>query len=116
VVHKGIICERAYWGKEAKKLTEYERGSFERIHSENPLVEMHYEGEITPIEMITLPNIIDKLELRHPGCALRLKSIIQGLDNATVEMAVDGSGKVDLEQLKRDWKSMQDSQRKVLGI
>jgi hypothetical protein len=109
---KGVICEWAYWDKEAKRLTKYKQGEFEKIHSEKPVVAMHYDGGITPIEIITLPETITKLELRHPGCALRLRSIIQG----TVEMEVDVSGDVDLDQLQQDWKRMQDSQRSVLGI
>jgi hypothetical protein len=109
---KGVVCEWAYWDREAKRLTKYKLGEFEKLYSEKPVVTMHYDGGITPIEIITLPDTITKLELRHPGCALRLRSIIQG----TVEMEVDISGDIDLEQLKQDWKRMQDSQRNVLGI
>jgi hypothetical protein len=109
---KGVICEWAYWDKEGKHLTKYKQGEFEKLHAERPVVAMHYDGGISPIEIITLPETITKLEMRHPGCALRLRSIIQG----TVEMEVDLSGDVDLEQLKQDWKRMQDSQRSVLGI
>jgi hypothetical protein len=109
---RGVICEWAYWDKEAVRLTKYGLGEFEKHHSEKPVVAMHYDGGITPIEIITLPDTITKLESRHPGCALRLRSIIQG----TVEMEVDLSGEVDLERLRQDWKRMQDSQRSVLGI
>ena len=109
---RGVICEWAYWDKEARRLTKYKEGEFEKRHAERPIVAMHYNGGITPIEIITLPETITKLEMRHPGCVLRLRSIIQG----TVEMEVDLSGDVDLEQLRQDWKRMQDSQRSVLGI
>jgi uncharacterized protein YjbI with pentapeptide repeats len=113
---KGVICEWAYWDREAKRQTRYALGEFERLHAEKPTITMCYEGGIAPIEMITLPDITAKLESRHPDCVLRLKSIIEGLDHATVEIAVDKSGDVDLKQLKLDWKRMQVSQRQILGI
>jgi hypothetical protein len=112
---KGTICKRVYWDKEAKTPSEYEPSEFEMLHSEKPIIRMDYEGGITKIEMILLPDIIEKLSSQHPGCALRLKSIIEGLDHATVEIAVEQSGGVNLEHLKQDWKRMQIFQRKVLG-
>jgi uncharacterized protein YjbI with pentapeptide repeats len=113
---KGVACEWVYWDKEAKRLIRYERGEFEKLYSEKPVISMIYEGGIRQIEMIVLPDITAKLSLKHPGCSLRLKSIAEGSDSATVEIAIEESGTVDLEQLKRDWKTMQVSQRKVLGI
>jgi uncharacterized protein YjbI with pentapeptide repeats len=112
---KGIICESVYWDKDAKILTKYEPGEFERLHSEKPFLRLNYEGGITAIEIATLPGMITKLASEHPGCVLRLKSINQGPGGATVEIAVDEAGGVEYEQLKRESEKMQVSQREVLG-
>jgi hypothetical protein len=80
--------------------------------AEHHVISMDYQGEITPLEMSTLPDMISEIEMKYPGCALRIKSLIQELDHATVEIAVDGRGKVDLKQLEWDLKRMKLSQRK----
>jgi uncharacterized protein YjbI with pentapeptide repeats len=113
---KGAMCACVYWDKEANVLVQYGTGEFERIHAEKAIIAMTYEGGITPFEMIALPDITKELSRQHPGCVLRFKSILQGLEDDVVEIAVDKLENVDLEQIKLEWKRKQLHQRKVLGI
>src|SRR5262249_4539238 len=72
---KGVICESVYWDKEAKKLDTFEPGDFERLYSEKTRVQIKYPGGISPLEIATLPGLIQHLEALHPGAKLRFESI-----------------------------------------
>ncbi len=97
-------------------IAEHESAGVEAPRSVSRIISMEYDGEITAIEMITLPDVLAELGRRFPGSTLRLQAVIQDLKNAVVEVAVEEAGSADLEQLRQDWKQMQFSQRRMLGI
>ncbi|MBI3089065.1 MAG: pentapeptide repeat-containing protein [Candidatus Tectomicrobia bacterium] len=99
---KGVICERASWDKEGKEFTEYAPGEFERLFSDRTKVVLHYEGNISPIEVATLPAVLAKLEEEHPGCILRLQSIQGAAGGATVTIAIDDPGEHDPATLQEE--------------
>ena len=70
----------------------YSAGEFERPYADKTKIVLHYEGGINPIEIATLPALIQRIEATHPGCALRLQSIEEAPGGATVTPVVEDSG------------------------
>jgi len=102
---QGIICEAAYWDKDRKERTTYSLGEFERLYADKTKIVLHYEGGISPIEVATLPALIQQIEATHPGCILRLQSVQEDAGGATVTLVVeDGGGRNpdELHTLKAD--------------
>jgi hypothetical protein len=98
-----VTCEAAYWDEGRKERTTYNPGEFERLFADNTKIVLHYEGGINPIEIATLPALIQQIEASYPGCVLRLRSIEDGPGGATVTLVVDAPSKVgptEIEALK----------------
>ena len=62
---QNVVCESAYWDKDGKELTHYAPGEFERLYSEKTKIALHYEGGIDPLEITTLPALIQKIGNRN---------------------------------------------------
>jgi uncharacterized protein YjbI with pentapeptide repeats/class 3 adenylate cyclase len=84
---QGVICEAVYWDEAKKERTLYAPGEFERLYADKAKIVLRYEGGINPVEITTLPALIQRLEAAYQGCALRLSSI---------EEAPGGAAKVTL--------------------
>jgi hypothetical protein len=89
---QGIICEAVYWDKDRKERTIYNPGEFERLYADQTKIVLHYEGGMNPIEVATLPALIQRIEATHPGCVLRLQSIQEAPGGATVTLIVEEGG------------------------
>jgi len=96
---KRLICESAYWDKERKELTTYEPGEFERLYAEKIKVLVRYPGGMTPLEVVTLPALIQHLEASRPGCKLRFDSIQDGPGGAVATIVVEDAGDTAPEQV-----------------
>jgi uncharacterized protein YjbI with pentapeptide repeats len=86
---KEVSCEYIYWDKEAKEKTEYAPDEFERLFGEQPKIHLFYKGGINPLEVATLPALIQHLEDAHPGCKLSLLTIKSDSGGVVVELAVE---------------------------
>jgi len=94
-----------YWDEDRTKQTTYAPGEFERLYADKTKIILRYEGGIHPIEIATLPALIQQLEGKYPGCVLRLRSIEDGPGGATVTLVVEESGKIapaDLARIKAE--------------
>lgn len=85
---KGIICERAYWDQKGEQPTYYEPGEFERLYSEQPIIELFYQGGLTTFEINTLPALLHRLGTLHPECTIRLKSVEETAGGAKVSITI----------------------------
>lgn len=98
---KGVICTNAYWDKEGKESTVFAPGEFERLYAEKIKVVVKYPNGITPLEIVTLPALIQHLEASTPGCKLRFESIQDAPGGALVTIVVEDVENTSLEQLER---------------
>ena len=64
---KDIICEYAFWDKEGEKKTYYEPGEFEKLHRSHTTVEIHFQNGMDPLEIITLPALVNFINKDYPG-------------------------------------------------
>jgi len=85
---KGIICEHAHWEANAKKTSTYTPGEFERLYSEQTLIELLYEGGISTFELSTLPALLQHLSQKHDGVTISLKSVEQTGGGAKVTLTL----------------------------
>jgi uncharacterized protein YjbI with pentapeptide repeats len=85
---RGIICEAVYLDKEKKERTVFRQGEFERFYADKTKIVLHYDGGISPIEILTLPALIQRLEAEK-RCILRLYSIQEEAGGAMVTLIVD---------------------------
>jgi hypothetical protein len=111
----GIICEAVYWDRNWHERTLYSPGEFERLYADHTKIVLHYEGGINPIEIATLPALIQRIEATHPGCVLRLHSVQEGAGGATVTLIVDapsGSNPEELAALKAE---LEEQGRRLLS-
>jgi uncharacterized protein YjbI with pentapeptide repeats len=102
---RGIICETAYWDQSRQERTFYNPDEFERLYADKTKIVLYYEGGISPIEIATLPALIKRIEATHPGCVLRLQSVQEAPNGATVTLVVendDGCSPDELRTLKTD--------------
>jgi hypothetical protein len=116
---QGIICEAVYWDRAMQEETTYSQGEFERLHADKTKIILHYQGGISPIEIATLPALIQRMEATHPGCALRLHSVQDAPSGATVTLVIDNSDERnpgELETLKADIKAFQIALREERSI
>jgi len=97
---KHVICTQVYWGENAQRATKYLPSQFSYLLAEKTKLVLHYEGGIKPIEVATLPSLIQQLELEHEGCILRLESIKVAPDGATVTIIVDMDEEYNVKQLE----------------
>ena len=99
---KGIICKAVYWDKEWKKRDPYEAGVFEKLFSEKARVYIKYKGGIEPLEIATLPALIQHLQDKAPHCNLRFHSIEDASEGAIVELVIDNSDEISADNLNKD--------------
>jgi len=97
---QGIICEAVYWDKDRKERTLYNPGEFERLYADKTKIVLHYEGGMSPIEVATLPALIQRIEATHPGCVLRLQSVQEAPGGATVTLVVENDGERNPDELR----------------
>jgi uncharacterized protein YjbI with pentapeptide repeats len=96
---KGVICESAYWDKEAKEKTQYLPKEFERLFAERIKIRLFYKDGISPLEIATLPALIQHLE-EMQGCSLRFVSIIESAGGAVVELAIENTDNQSPKEIK----------------
>jgi uncharacterized protein YjbI with pentapeptide repeats len=87
---KGVTCEYIYWDKDEKEKVKYAPGEFERLFAEQTKIRLFYKNGIDPLEIATLPTLIQHLE-ELKGCALRFVSINIGAGDAVVELALENT-------------------------
>ena len=97
---KNVICESVYWDKEKQEASFYKSGEFEKLYSETIKILLHYKDGINPLEIVTLPALIQHLEVAHPGCKLRFKSIKDTSGGAVVTVAIDETGDATSEEIE----------------
>lgn len=98
---KGVICTNSYWDKEGKESTVFAPGEFERLYAEKIKVVVKYPNGITPLEIVTLPALIQHLEASSPGCKLRFESIQDAPGGALVTIVVENVEDAPSEQMER---------------
>jgi uncharacterized protein YjbI with pentapeptide repeats len=103
---KGIICDYVYWDEDAKEKTDYPVGNFERLYAEQTKIRLLYKDGISPLEVATLPALIQHLEDVHRGCRLSLLTIKSDSGGAIVELAVE-EDESSSEQLQKKLPSKQ---------
>jgi Pentapeptide repeats (8 copies) len=99
---KGVICERAFWDKGSTESSEYVPGEFERLFSEQPIVELFYKNGLSQFEFNTLPALLQHLARLHPNCKMRLKSVQETGGGAKVSITVDAEDGSLLEEIKAE--------------
>jgi hypothetical protein len=72
---RGVICPGAFWDRHGKELTEYGEGEFERLFAEKPRIVLRYAGGISPIDLIALPVIVERLQAEHLDSVLQIRSV-----------------------------------------
>lgn len=111
---KGIVCESVYWDRDAKEKTVYVPGEFERLFADKTIIRLFYKDGISPLEIVTLPSLIQRLGETHPNARLRFVSIKEESGGAVVELAIEGDEDIQpaqLKQLQADLES--EAQQKV---
>lgn len=89
---QGIVCEAAYWDRGKQERKTYRPGEFERFHADHTKIVLRYEDGIKPIEIATLPALIQWIEAAHPDCVLRLHSVQDAPGGAIVTLVVEDAG------------------------
>jgi uncharacterized protein YjbI with pentapeptide repeats len=112
---KGVICESVYWDKEAKEKTEYAPGEFERLFAEQTKIRLFYKGGISPLEIATLPALIQHLE-EMQGCSLRFVSITESAGGAVVELAIENTEELSYEKMESLTRSIKESAAQDIQI
>jgi len=98
---KNIKCEYVFWDRDGEKRAQYALGEFERLYAEKTKIILHYKDGIDPIEVATLPVLIQKLQQEHPGCRLSLQSVQADAGGSTVTIAIDESPKFDDQDVQQ---------------
>jgi uncharacterized protein YjbI with pentapeptide repeats len=86
---RGVICRGVFWDREAKELTEYKEGEFEQFFAEKPRIELRYTGGISPIDLIALPVIVERLQAEHLDSVLQIRSVQNDAGGASVVITVE---------------------------
>ena len=84
----GVICELAYWDRDAKIPTRYEPGEFERLFCDQTLIELFYEGGISTFELNTFPALLHHLSSKHPDVNIHLKTIEESGGGARITITL----------------------------
>lgn len=98
---KGVICESVYWDKKGEDANTFGPGDFERLYAEKVKVLLRYPDGISPLEVVTLPALLQHLEASRPGCKLRFESILNGPGGAVVTIAIEEAEDASPEQMTR---------------
>ena len=111
---QGILCEAAYWDRNRQKREVYGAGEFERLYADKTKIVLHYEGGISPIEIATLPALIQRIEVAHPGCVLRLHSVQDAPGGATVTLVVEELGDIRPAEIAAMKAESEDNGRRLI--
>lgn len=107
---KNIICERAYWDAQSVEGTRYSPGEFEEIYSEQPRIELFYQGGLTKFELNTIPALLKHLATLNPDCTIRLRSVEETGGGAKVSISVGDVDSGRVEQIKTEAEQSQAAQ------
>ena len=106
---KDIICQRAFWDREGKEPTEYKEGDFEHVFAEKPRIVLRYPGGMTPIDLLALPIVVERLQAEHPDSLLQVRSVQNDAGGASVTITVEDrtdrspvAFAVEIEKLRTD--------------
>jgi hypothetical protein len=86
---KNVICRVAFWDRDDKEPIKYEEGDFERIFAEKPRIVLRYPGGMSPIDLLALPMVVERLQAEHPGSELHVRSVQNDGGGASVTITVE---------------------------
>src|SRR5258706_569385 len=58
----GVRCQAASWDRDGRERTLYRPGEFERLYAETTHIVLHYAGGLRPLELATLPALLQRME------------------------------------------------------
>lgn len=99
---KGIICVDAFWDSGSQSMTKYLPGEFERLYSEQSVIEFIYEGGVSTFELSTLPALLYHLSSLHSGVEIRLKSIEEVGGGAKISLSVGDADDATTDLVRAD--------------
>ena len=111
---KNVICDYAYWDRESKKPVHYALHEFEKLYSEKTKIILHYDRGISPLEISTLPALIQKLEKENKECNFYLETIKEDAGGATVTIVVEGADQHKIAYLNKQTYQTQNVQRQLV--
>ncbi|MFC7478525.1 pentapeptide repeat-containing protein [Dankookia sp. GCM10030260] len=86
---RGVVCLSAYWDEEGFEPTKYGEGEFERIFAEKPRIVLRYLGGMSPVDLLALPFVVERLQVEHPGSVLQVRSVQNDGGGASVTITVE---------------------------
>jgi Pentapeptide repeats (8 copies) len=86
---KNVICRVAFWDRDGKGPTKYEEGEFERIFAEKPRIILPYDEGISPVDLLALPLIVERLQAKYPDSVLQIRSVQNDAGGASVTITVE---------------------------
>ena len=110
---KGVICDHVYWDRESKESVRYTPHEFEKLYSEKTKIILHYAGGINPLEIATLPALIQKLGNENKDCSFNLESIKDDAGGATVTIITEGADQNEITILNNQAHQIQSIQRQL---
>jgi hypothetical protein len=90
-------------------------GDFERIFAEKTRIVLRYPDRMSPIDLITLPLMIEQLQIAHPDCALHIRSVQDDGCGATVEITVNDIANRDDDTFEDEVARLQTELRYLQG-
>jgi uncharacterized protein YjbI with pentapeptide repeats len=107
---QGVICERAFWDRAGKSVTEYAPGEFELLYSEQTSIELFYQGGISTFELNTLPALLQHLASKHPDANIQLKTMEQTGGGAKITINLGDADKEKMQAIQADAAQVQQIQ------
>ena len=105
---KDIVCENVYWDEEGSILEVYGPGEFERVFSQNLQIELIYENGISLVEIAMLPHLIEKVQNKHQGLEIRLRSIEEVGIKSKARIIIDDNCNRATESLNKELESIEE--------
>jgi uncharacterized protein YjbI with pentapeptide repeats len=84
-----VICQTAFWDRDGKEPTNYEDGEFERILAEKPRIILRYSGGMSPVDLLALPMVVERLQADQPESELHIRSVQNEAGGASVTIIVE---------------------------
>lgn len=103
---KGVVCEYAYFDRNGKKKEVYKDGEFERLYSEKTKIILHYEDVIHPVEVVSIPALIQFIENKYDGSKLHLRAIYEDAGGRSAEIVVDELGDNDVNGIRNEMRDL----------
>jgi uncharacterized protein YjbI with pentapeptide repeats len=97
---KDIICDHIFWDEQAREITEYAEGEFERRFADRMKIKLFFQDGISSLEIATLPALIHHLEKKEIY-RLRFRSIQEDSSGAIVELAIENNDNQSPEHIKQ---------------